>query len=184
MDQRVRTFLERQGLDPETASEDQINAASVLAAAAVLPDPETDPDAPAPDPAAEVTDDEPEPDDDPIAAEQARQLAEATARVAALEDDAQQRNTRETGDRRDGLATAWVQDGRIAPAERQHYRDLLDVDETRTIALATALAPGRIPVTERGIAATDDTAAATAGLPGHWFPQLQDRQSTTITQEA
>ena len=70
------------------------------------------------------------------------------------------------------LATQWVGEGRIAPAEHDHYRGLLDIDEDKTIALASKLAPGRIPVdTQRG------TATHTEITSTGWFPQLEKKES-------
>jgi hypothetical protein len=174
MDESVRTFLERQGLDPETVTEDQINAASVFAAASALPDhePKTtadlEPD-PAPDPvlepAAAAT--------DPVADEQARKLEETSREVAELKAAAAAREDREIRERRDGLATAWVQEGRITPAEHDHYRGLLDINEDGTVALASKLAAGRVPVDGRRGTAAADTEITTTG----WFPQLTSKEA-------
>lgn len=173
MDTSVRTFLEGQGLDPETASEDQINAASVFAAASALPDPEggPKPDPPEDPPKPEDGTDPPEEDLPPAAAstaiddERDRKLEEVTQEVASMKQ-------KETTDRRDGLATAWVQDGRIAPAEHDHYRGLLDIDETKTVALASKLSPGRVPVDgSRGIAALSEITST------GWFPSLISKEA-------
>jgi hypothetical protein len=153
---------------PDDATEDQIN--TVLAS-----DPSTEPE-PSPEPEPEPTP-EPEPqpapaavnEPDPIAATQAQALQDTSARVAQLEAQAAQRAETERRERRDGLASTWVREGRIAPAERDHYRGLLDIDEDRTVALAAQMSPGRVPVAERGT----DTPAASGGITHTgWFPQL------------
>jgi hypothetical protein len=157
---------------PDDATPEQINA--VLASDPSTPEPQPELEAepqptPEPEPQPEPTALEP----DPIAATQARTLQETTQRIAQLEAAAAARAETETRQRRDALATQWVTEGRIAPAERDHYRQLLDVSEDRTIALASSLAANRVPVRERGY---DDPAAAASGGNGitstGWFPQL------------
>lgn len=194
MNDRVRAFLTRQGLDPDTATEDQITAAEAFAD---LPTTETAPEGTEPaagdDPsgaepeAAPAIDAPAEPvlaaaasAADPFAAEQARQLAATSAEVVDLRTRIDARDTAETTERRDGLAQTWVADGRIYPAEHDHYRSLLDIDEERTVGLANALAPGRVPLRERGVAHTSTSATGAAstaiGAPTAtgWFPQLND----------
>lgn len=131
------------------------------------------------EPAAEA--DEPENTDgeqDPIAETQTAELAAATQRIADLERQNTERERREAATRRDGLATQWVQEGRIAPSERDHYRDLLDVDEDRTVALAGALAAGRIPVgRETGAASANDGSDDTNVAPLPWFPELAPKEA-------
>lgn len=170
MDANVRTVLERQGLDPDSATEDQVNAASVFAAASALPDDEPKPD-PADEPKPDEPVDEPKPDDQPNPAataiddERDRKLEEVSREVASMKE-------KETTGRRDGLATQWVNEGRIAPAEHDHYRGLLDIDEDKTIALASKLAPGRIPVDNQRGTATQTEITSTG-----WFPQLATKES-------
>jgi hypothetical protein len=164
---RSRLQLSEEQL-PDDATEEQIN--TVLAS-----DPSTEPE-PSPEPEPEPTP-EPEPqpapaavnEPDPIAATQAQALQDTSARVAQLEAQAAQRAETERRERRDGLASTWVREGRIAPAERDHYRGLLDIDEDRTVALAAQMSPGRVPVAERG---TDTPAASGDITQTGWFPQL------------
>lgn len=172
MDASVRTVLERQGLDPDSATEDQVNAASVFAAASALPDDEPKPDPATPDepkpddePAPEPEPDEPDPAASAIDAERDRKLEEVSREVATMKE-------KETRERRDGLATQWVNEGRIAPAEHDHYRGLLDIDEDKTVALASKLAPGRIPVDPQRGTATHTEITSTG-----WFPQLANKES-------
>jgi hypothetical protein len=173
---RSRLQLSEEQL-PDDATEDQINAAL-----AETPEPSPEPEQPQPD---QLTP-EPQPEPAPAAASAdtvtvSRQVWEQTTqRLDALEASARERTEAETRQRRDGLASAWVQDGRIAPSERDHYRQLLDVDEDRTVGLAATLQPGRIPVDERGSARTttsgngdDDTLASL----DHLFPQLAAQEA-------
>jgi hypothetical protein len=156
---------------PDDATEDQINEA-------LSAQPET--------PEAEV--ETPEAELEPAAASAdtvtvSREVWEQTTqRLDALEADATARTETETRQRRDGLASAWVQDGRIAPSERDHYRQMLDVDEDRTVGLASSLQPGRIPLNERGSARTAAASSSSGGddVPAdldHLFPQLAAQEA-------
>jgi len=75
-------------------------------------------------------------------------------RLEALETERQEREVAAATARRDGVVSAAVNDGRIAPAERAHYRELLDVDEAKVTTQLASLTAGRIPVgRERGVPA-------------------------------
>lgn len=176
-DEQRRALALSLGL-PEDSDEDAIHAAATQRAEA-----NTDPEGGGEggQPAGEANP-EGEEGDDPIDAQRDQELAAATARIAELEADRTARVEAENRSRRDGLASGWVREGRIAPSERDHYRSLLDVDEQRTVALASTLSPGRIPVVERGSAASgDDTARhsslqrAAAGLG------LRRKQTTEVS---
>jgi hypothetical protein len=166
--------LQRLRALPEDADQEQIDAALTAEPEAASGEPE----APETPEAPERTE-EREPVTaaasaaDPIDDEMRRQLEENSRRVAELEAQASARQETETSARRDGLASQWVQEGRITPAERDHYRGMLDIDEDRTVGLAKSLAPGRVPVDHlRGSAATPGTGTdmTTTG----WFSQLQE----------
>lgn len=132
-------------------------------------------------PEAEVPAPEAAPTPEPVAAAAdtvtvSRQVWEQTnKRLTDVEASERTRTEAETKQRRDTLASEWVQQGRIAPAEHQHYRGMLDVDETQTVALASTLAAGRVPVDERGSSASvDDT--GTEGDGTGWFAHKLDTQ--------
>lgn len=73
-----------------------------------------------------------------------RELAELRAREAA-------RAERETMERRDRIVAEAIREGRIAPADRDHYRRLLDADEDTGVALLQARARGSaVPVEAAG----------------------------------
>lgn len=164
--------LQRLRALPEDADQEQIEAAL---ATETQPQPDPDP-APEPDP-----EPNPEPEPEPAPAAEtvtvsAQVWEDTNERLARLEASATEREQRETGARRDALAAQWVTDGRITPAERTHYRQMLDVDEQRTTALATSLSPGKVPVSERGTAASTDDDAGAPSTTG-WFPQLDRKES-------
>lgn len=160
---RSRLQLSEEQL-PDDATEEQINAA--LSAEAEVPDtPALQPETPAP---------EAEREPEPVAASApdvvtvSRQVWEQTnKRLETVEASERTRTEAETKTRRDTLASEWVQQGRIAPSEHQHYRGMLDVDEAKTVALAAALETGRVPVTERGSSASAEDTAAGEGTG--WF---------------
>lgn len=91
-------------------------------------------------------------------------LAKANAGQSAAEQLAAQR--------RDGIITTALSEGRLAVAEREVFRQRLDADEAGTVALLSALQPGRVPVTPQGHAgdasatdaATSDEDAAFAAF--------------------
>lgn len=159
MDDRVREFLVGQGHDPETASEAQVQAAEAYVAAfpVTLVD-EGEPESEVPEtPESEVeTEVAPEVErvqvaaskPDPIQAAKDKALTDLSAEVASLRAERDARLAAETKARRDAKATAAIGD-KITPAEFEHYRGLMDVDEDRTDALLAALPSGRVPLTAR-----------------------------------
>lgn len=153
---------------PDDATEEQINAA-LSAEQDTTPPPETEtPEAETPAPEAER---EPEPvaASVPDTVTVSRQVWEQTnKRLTDVEASERTRTEAETKTRRDTLASEWVQQGRITPAEHQHYRGMLDVDETKTVALASTLAAGRVPVDERGSSASAED-STTSGDGTGWF---------------
>lgn len=164
---RSRLQLSEEQL-PDDATEEQINTA--LSAEAEVPE---TPETPAPE--AETPAPEAEPVPEPVAASVpdtvtvSRQVWEQTnKRLTDVEASERSRTQAETKTRRDTLASEWVTQGRIAPSEHQHYRGMLDVDEAKTTTLASALEPGRIPVTERGSSASADDSSSSGEGTG-WF---------------
>lgn len=160
MDDSVRTDLAAKLGLPDSASEDDVNAAAIAAAVATLkPEDgsgeggEADQTQAAKDAAAPAT------AEDPILAEQAKQLAEATARIATMEAREAERDEVATATRRDGKTDALVAEGRIAPADHAHYRSLYDIDEAGVDKLCASLAAGRIPVTKGTAAAATATSS-------------------------
>ncbi len=96
-------------------------------------------------------------EDDGATVTVSREVWEQTqARLGKLEADTQARAVREAAMRRDLLVDDAVRTGRIAPSERDHYRTMLEVDEAKTGELLSKLAPGRIPVDQRGVAASHE----------------------------
>jgi len=89
---------------------------------------------------------EAEPVADPIAAEATRQVAELSRQLADVQAREAERTAREQRERRDGIVASAVQEGRIAPAERDHYRSLLDIDEARATELIQARAKNTVPL--------------------------------------
>ena len=62
-----------------------------------------------------------------------------------------QARAEQVADRRNKIVDAAVADGRVAPANRQAWRDNLDRDEDGTAALLATLSPAReVPVDEIG----------------------------------
>lgn len=165
MDENVREVLVGMGLDPDAASEEQVQAATVLAAARPDTPPEGEPDADADadaEPGADDVEGEPAPGGepqgeagtttpvaDPIAAAQSREFARLAAEVATLRAERDQATAATTSARRDDLVTTALTTGRIPPSEREHYRGLLDIDETRAGELLAALPANRIPLEAR-----------------------------------
>lgn len=161
MDETVRTFLAAQGLDPDQATEDQINAASVFTAAGLLATPTPTPTVTPVVEAEPVGVLAPEPATAPTTV--AVPVAASTAppagtvvvdeqRLAALE---AAEATRREEDRNRVLASAMTE-GRFAPSRHQHYLTAWqsDPDGTRVLLTASAadggLAPNTVPVLERG----------------------------------
>jgi hypothetical protein len=151
----------------EDATDEEV--AARRAQIADLPDPQPTTDDPEPDEDPEHEPEEPgaEVEPEPVAASAdtvtvSRQVWDETnQRLERVETSETQRAARETAERRDNLADGWVRAGQIAPSERDHYRSMLDVDEERTTELAASLAPGRVPVDERGAAPDPESADLT-----------------------
>lgn len=193
----LKALAAKYGL-PDSATEEDVNAAAVAAAIEALKPPETDDDADATaqaekdaaDAAALATaeadqaaaaeaeaakgaGEETETETDPILAEQAKQLAEATARIAAMEAKEAEREKAATAARRADKTAKLVAEGRIAPSEHDHYRRLYDIDEPGVDKLCASLAPGRIPVPKpsasASLASDDDEALyqASCASMGH-----------------
>lgn len=89
----------------------------------------------------------------PIEKEQLEQL-QAAAR------DGQEAREQQRAESRERLVSAAVADGRVAPARREHWLEALKADPEGAEASLKALAPGLIPVAERG----HDQAEAESGL--------------------
>lgn len=156
MDDNVRQALARtHGLDPETATEDEVNAA-VIAATPADDEPET--------PAAET---ETEQEETPTAPVPVAASEDGTVRVDSETWNQTQRDARAgaqaaerqaVADREARVSTAVV-DGRIPPARRDHWLRQLEVDPGAA-AVLDSLQKGVIPVRERG---TDNTGSASIG---------------------
>lgn len=73
---------------------------------------------------------------------------------------------------RDQVVANAVQDGRIAPARREHWRAALNADPEGAAQTLEGLSKGLIPVDERGSAKSDDDPSATAGQGTGLFPHL------------
>lgn len=163
MDEPVRQFLERQGIDPDTATEAQITSAEAFASLPInqpAAPPAGDPDpAPAADPEPAVP-----ADTEPV-------LVAASANAVTVDRDTWERTQRDAAAgaaaRTQQLATdldatvaAAVKDGRITPASRDAWRASIDPGTNPTpeaTARATAeasvlagLEKNRVPVTELG----------------------------------
>jgi hypothetical protein len=161
-EEQRRDLAAAHGLDPDTATEEQVIEA-VVAAVHVEPDPE--PVEPNPDPDPEPVVREPEPALTATVSraqweQQQREVAELRAKVA-------EREAREARERRDGLITAALTDGRLAPSERQTWREQLDAAPEATEHLLASLRPGAVPVHERGHDGSDAVAAGVEGTG--WF---------------
>lgn len=165
MDESVRKALAAaHGLNPDTATEDEVNAA-VLAA-------QTDADAAAAAEAErlaaeaeEVEEDEETPEAEvevPATVNVSQEVyEEQQRRLEALEADKAERELAAATVRRDGLVDKWVRERRITPAERALARNNLDIDEKKTVETYEALATNRVPTTTRG--GSDDGPSATSG---------------------
>lgn len=158
MDENVREVLVGMGLDPDAATDEQVQAATVLAAARPDTPPEGEPDADADelegegDPPEGEVEGEPGaalPVGDPIAATQRREFDSLAAEVATLRAERDAANTATTSARRDEMVLTALTTGRIPPSERDHYRGLLDIDETRAGELLAALPANRVPLAAR-----------------------------------
>lgn len=91
-----------------------------------------------------------------------------------------------------GVLAKAVQEGRIAPAQRETFALLIEQDEQGTTRLLTAsvaeggLAAGLIPVSERGHNPSEtDLVAAASSYPADWFPEVAERNNhDRVIQEA
>jgi len=176
MDESVRDVLAGMGLDPDAASDEQIQAATVLAQAQAEtpgdPAPEGDPPA-EPDPDDEPADDpagEPAGDREPAGAAARAAAAPASSLTVAVDrarfeemerEVSLARQERRANERRqlDAAASAAVLDGRIAPSVREAWRteiDPGDAPDAASLARAqaaqaalAALPAGRVPLDAR-----------------------------------
>lgn len=76
---------------------------------------------------------------------------------------------------RDAAVASAVQDGRIPPARRDHWRKLMDADPDGTASTLASLEKGLIPLAERGAASNgpDPDNPMSGEIPSTgWFPQL------------
>lgn len=100
--------------------------------------------------------------------------ATVQANAAAGARVAQQSDT----ESRDRITAQAVRDGRIAPHQRQHFRQMFDRDPQGTNTLLTAtvekggLMPGTIPIEARGSDPSPDMTTSEA-YPSSWLPELQ-----------
>jgi hypothetical protein len=84
--------------------------------------------------------------------------------------------------RRDDTILAACKAGKVAPAQRDSLVNLHASNRDGFYTLLTAevekggLAKGLVPVTELGEAGGDEAVAASAGLPGDWFPELTNKE--------
>lgn len=165
---------ERLGL-AEDASDDDVLAAIDAARAPVEPEPE--PEAPETEPDGEEPTAEVPEGMALIDTETLNRLREgAEMGVAARRQQVEAERSR--------LLSAAIEDGRIPPSRREHYAALLEADEDGTRQLLASLAPGLIPVNERGASGEAGNIEAEA-YPKSWLPELNRRgQGTTITVEA
>lgn len=92
---------------------------------------------------------------------------------------------------RTGILDRAIAEGRIPPARREHYEQLLQTDPDGTATLLTAaadkggLAPGLIPLEARGSSAGDSAAVDQEAYPSTWLPELQNRNGQQpVTTEA
>lgn len=196
MDATVLQALARlHGLDPETATEDQVNAA-VLAAGDTPP---ALPEAPAPELVVET------PAPELVAASESSDLRELLGLPASATADQVAAAARELRDNATAGATAArtalaseldsevdaaITDGRIAPSARDAWRSA--IDPTRNPAAAAqaererlgAMATGRVPVSERGgVPNPAATAAPSLNRVLSGLASTRNRRSGASTQE-
>jgi len=160
------------GLNPETATEADIMAAAQAAADARAAEAAA---------ASEATGDEagegqgaetrtPE----PVAAAADRtvvvtreQHEQQQREIAELRAESRERREREARTHRDGLIAAALQDGRIAPSEREQWRSDLDDAPEATERILARLEPNRIPVKARGVDQQDGVNSGANDDAGH-----------------
>lgn len=176
-DEQRRTLAAAHGLDPDSATEEQVMERVVAAVAETPPAPQPDtdpPQGPAGDPETEPAPEQPAPQPAPereepepvLTATVSRAQWEAQQReVAELRAEANARRDREARDHRDGLVRAALTDGRIAPSERDTWRRELDAAPDATERLLASLRPNTIPVAARGVDSVDEQPSEGTG----WF---------------
>lgn len=173
MDADVREILEGLGLDPATATEMQVKSATAQAVIdRTSPAPLADE---VPEPSAEaepVTEAAPErvpvaaaAAPDPLAAAKDKVISDLSAEVADLRKRENTRLAAEVTTRRDGKVLAALTAGRITPAEREHYRGLMDIDEGKTDALLSVLSADRVPLAARSLAPDPEAEAFPTDAP-------------------
>jgi hypothetical protein len=101
---------------------------------------------------------------------------EELRRNAALGRDAHERQEREDRDR---LLASAVVEGRFPPSRAEHYERLYDADPEGTQQLVASLAPGLVPVDERGGAPAATAAADVSNEPFEAMlpPELQAKHA-------
>ena len=203
--EQIRTLRSRAGLSeeqlPDNATEEQIDAAlaslpeatPAAVPAAVAPE---GGDGGASDGTPEITPASTEAQPTPVAA--AAAAAPGTVTVPAEVWEQVQANAAAGAEvaqatevtRRSGIVSAAVNEGRIAPAQSEHYARMFESDPEGTERLLTAavteggLMPGTIPVTERG-GDVQATASQDLGYDPAWLPELaaQGAASGPVTSE-
>jgi len=95
---------------------------------------------------------------------------------AALGRQAHERQERED---RDVLLASAVREGRFPPSRVEHYQRLYDADSEGTQQLIASLAPGLVPVDERGGQPSTDAQAQSANAEIDWLlpPELQAKRA-------
>jgi hypothetical protein len=152
---------------PDDASAEQINQALTAEAPPEEERPEGDP------PEEEQPEEERE-EQAAAASTSTRTLDEETyQRLLRGAETAEQLGTERARSRRETLVNAAVQDGRIAPARRDHWVAQLEADAGAEQVLSS-LAPGTIPVDERGAAA--EASESDENLNG-LFPELAESKA-------
>lgn len=151
MDPEVRAALEAQGIDPDTATEEQVSAAEAQVAEQEAPE-----DDEAGDGSVESPKGEEDPEEsgealsaDPIAAAEAKRVDRLERENVALKARLDKRDQEEVAARRDSKIETHIAAGRLAPADRKEYRELMDLDEDRVDGIL-ASRPESVPVGERG----------------------------------
>jgi hypothetical protein len=178
-DEQRRTLAAAHGLDPDSATEEQVMERVVAAVAETPPDPARQPDTDPPqgpagdpetEPAPEQPAEQPEPqreEPEPVltATVSRAQWEAQQATIQRLEAEANARRDREARDHRDGLVRAALSDGRIAPSERDTWRRELDTAPDATERLLASLRPNAVPVAARGVDSVDEQPSEGTG----WF---------------
>jgi len=144
-DAQRRALAVAYGLDPETATDVEVNAAveagppTPQATEPATPAEPTEPTTPA-EPAAVAA------SADTVTV--SRAVWDGTlSRLGAVEASVQDQERTAAETRRTAVVAQAIREGRIAPSERDTYLGLIEVDETRVTQLLASMAPGRLPVT-------------------------------------